>query len=130
MIEKEYDRTRVMPERIEAVNKGENAVKEFCDSVRERLVIEHPGGVNLYDSSMLARITKCTLLFVKYFIAAEVDINTGENSYIYVYTENTNGEGYYMHNLLEDEKFQAGIHDTIKRAEAMKVAVVTGAIKE
>jgi len=52
------------------------------------------------------RFTVVVFYFIKYLLAEEVDLNRGKNSAIYVYSEMSDGQRLFTHNLLTDKKYK------------------------
>lgn len=91
MTEAEYERTRVIPERISAADRGKELVRELVETVRARLVIEAPKEASDFDRDEWVRWQHVYFYFTKYLFANTVDRETLRGSAIYQLAEDGKG---------------------------------------
>jgi hypothetical protein len=96
----EYDRTRVLPERVRATRNGKRSIDAFIKSIRERTAAEHPEWLGKYDNELSSRLMILYFYFTKY-IANRWDVR---GMSVFAACEDAKGEGYYTDNLLDGNK--------------------------
>ena len=98
MTKAEYDNLRVLPERKRATTNGKRMVKAFDKSCRDRIAIEHPDWLGIYDIDLATKLMVMYFFFTKY-ITASFDTKPYT---VYTACFHHDGDGMYTDNLLDD----------------------------
>lgn len=93
----EYDESRRLPERKRATLNGKRCIKSFIKSIRDRLIVEQPDWVRLYDTNVQARLLIAYFFFTKYVVGT---INKN-NNIISAMILSDELKGFYIDNILD-----------------------------
>ena len=102
MTKKDYDRTRVMPERVAASDRGKELVKELAETIRARIAVEYPEDIAAFDEHGGDWWHSLYFYFAKYMLANTTDSATGRPSAIFVLHVESDGERRCSCNLFDN----------------------------
>ena len=94
-----YEETQRMPDRIKGAEGGKAWMREFVEFAKLRHDVEHPRHIGIYEKNFHYRHTYILGLFDKYFIEAECDLETKQNSLVVTFAYTSDGDYVMWHNL-------------------------------